>query len=652
MSTLLFGTKSLPGRQLRPASAFPAIRDPITFSVRTALDEDDGLFIGYGMFTDSLPYTMQDDYDGSTQPLTFACAVLENEWLRAEFVLDLGGRLWSLYDKAAKRDLLSNNREFLPCNLAIRNAWCAGGVEWNFARRGHDAQTCSPRFAAALKDDDGTPVLRIYEFSRDRVTPFQIDFFLPDDSRFLFARTRISNTNDHVVPMYWWSNIAVPERPGCRLIVPAMESYANAYLHGAHSLAKIPMPDGEGFDASYPCNFRNAKDHFYKIPDTHRKYETVLYEDGYGLIECSTRRLQGRKLFVWGQNTGGQRWQRKLLDKDSPNYLEIQAGLAKTQQECLPMPPKTTWEWLEAYGAIQLNPSEVFGSWENAVNAVTRKLDAMLPEAQLDEMLARTRQSIALKPAAAVHYGSGWAALEERRRGASLTHHLDFGSCGPEQQEWLELLEHGCMDDEPPRSFMVQDEWFNLLKKAVENHPQSWKIHYHLALNYFRRQDLERANAAIDASIACHRSAWNLHAKAYLRRASGHKEEVVELLLEALALRPNDTSLLKESSKTLMECQAYAPLAALMQSLDKSLRQQASVRLIDAQALAYTGHLDEAEAILDTLDVDDLPGIREGDISLAKLYVYVQCQKAARDGRTLNPSDVVVPARLDLRMST
>lgn len=652
MSTLQFGTKSLPGRRLGPASAFPAIRDPIAFSVSAALDEDDGLFIGYGMFTDSLPYSMQDNYDGPTEPLSFANAVLENEWLRAEFVLDLGGRLWSLYDKVAKRELLTNNREFRPCNLAIRDAWFAGGVEWNVARRGHDAQTCSPRFAAALKDDDGTPVLRIYEFNRDRVTPFQIDFFLPADSRFLFVRTRVSNTNNHVVPMYWWSNIAVPELPGCRLVVPAMESYANAYHQGAHALSKIPMPDGEGFDASYPCNFNNAKDHFFNIPDTRRKYETVLYQDGYGLIECSTRRLQGRKLFVWGQNTGGQRWQRKLLDKDSPNYLEIQAGLAKTQQECLPMPPNTTWEWLEAYGAIQLDPAEVSGSWQHAVNAVTQKLDAMLPESQLDELLARTRQSIALKPATVVHHGSGWAALEERRRGKSLTKHLDFGSCGPEQQEWLDLLEHGRMDDEPPQSFMVQDEWFALLKKAAKNHPQRWKIHYHLALNYFRRQDLERANAAIDASIACHRSAWNLHAKAYLRRAAGHKEEVADLLLEALALRPNDSSLLKDSSKTLMECQAYAPLAELVQGLDQSLRQRASIRLIDAKALARSGQLDEAEAILDTLNGDDLPGIREGEVSLSELYVYIQCQKAAREGRALDPRDVVVPARLDLRMST
>ncbi len=652
MSSLHFGTKSIPGRGLGPASAFPAIRDPIAFSVSTALDEDDGLFIGYGMFADSLPYSMQDDYDGPTQPLTFACAVLENQWLRAEFVLDLGGRLWSLYDKAAQRDLLSNNREFRPCNLAIRDAWFAGGVEWNVARRGHDAQTCSPRFAAALTADDGTPVLRIYEFSRDRVTPFQIDFFLPDDSHFLFARTRISNTNDHVVPMYWWSNIAVPEQPGCRLVVPAMESYANAYLNGAHSLSKLPMPDGEGFDASYPCNFPNAKDHFFKIPDTQRKFETVLYQDGYGLIECSTRRLQGRKLFVWGQGTGGQRWQRKLLDQHSPNYLEIQAGLARTQQECLPMPPRTTWEWLEAYGAIQLSPPDVFGSWPDAVNAVNRKLNAMLPEAQLDDMLARTRQSIARKPARTVHHGSGWAALEEQRRGKPLTNHLDFGTAGPEQQEWLDLLKQGRMDDAPPRSFMVQDEWLDLLKKAALNHPQSWKIHYHLALNHFRRHDLERANAAIAASIACRRTAWNLHAQAYLQRAAGRNDDVAALLLEALALRPNDTSLLKESSKTLMDCQAYAPLAALIPTLDQSLQQQATVRLINAKALAHSGRLDEAEAILDNLNADDLPGIREGETSLSALYVYIQCQKAARDGRTLDPRDVVVPARLDLRMST
>ena len=55
----------LPGSALGPAGRFPAMRPldsaPITFN----LGEDDGLFIGYGSVRAPLPYTMQDQYDGS-----------------------------------------------------------------------------------------------------------------------------------------------------------------------------------------------------------------------------------------------------------------------------------------------------------------------------------------------------------------------------------------------------------------------------------------------------------------------------------------------------------------------------------------------------------------------------------------------------------
>ena len=137
--------------------------------------------------------------------------------------------MWGLFDKVQQRELLLDNPGFLPNNLAIRNAWVAGGIEYNIGRRGHDEQTCSPRFTAVLQDSDGTPVVRFYEFVRDRAVPFQIDFYLPDKSRFLFARVAVMNIRDEVTPMYFWSNIAVPQLPGCRVIVPAFDTYANVY---------------------------------------------------------------------------------------------------------------------------------------------------------------------------------------------------------------------------------------------------------------------------------------------------------------------------------------------------------------------------------------------------------------------------------------
>ena len=147
-----------------------------------------------------------------------------------------------------KRQLFSNP-VIRPCNLAIRNAWMSGGVEWNCGIFGHHVHTCDTLFCAKTELDDGTPVLRFYEFERIRRAVVQMDFFLPEGSRFLYARMRITNPNPEVIPMYWWSNIAVPEDPDGRVITWANGSYING-----GNVSEIPIPINDGKDVSYPVN--------------------------------------------------------------------------------------------------------------------------------------------------------------------------------------------------------------------------------------------------------------------------------------------------------------------------------------------------------------------------------------------------------------
>ena len=119
-------------------------------------------------------------------------------------------------------------------------------------------------------------------------------------------------------------------------------------------MERIPVPYRDGVDITYPVHTRHAEDFFWKLRKNSRKFIGYVDENGYGLLQASTDRLQGRKLFVWGQGAGSRNWQRVLTkDGSDASYVEIQAGLAKTQYECIPMPPRTAWEWTECYGAVQ-----------------------------------------------------------------------------------------------------------------------------------------------------------------------------------------------------------------------------------------------------------------------------------------------------------
>ena len=138
-----------------------------------------------------LPYCMQDRYDTKRKMQEYPTVVLENEILRAEFLPDLGGRLYSLYDKSTGKELLFKNPVFQPANLAIRNAWFSGGIEWNIAQTGHTYTTCSPVYFARVKDLWGMDFLRMYDYERTRGIFWQIDFHLPAGSHVIYACVRI-----------------------------------------------------------------------------------------------------------------------------------------------------------------------------------------------------------------------------------------------------------------------------------------------------------------------------------------------------------------------------------------------------------------------------------------------------------------------------
>ena len=77
------------------------------------------------------PYTAFDWESRSEKPspVTYDSLVLENEYLRLEFLPELGGRIWSAYDKVAKRELFYHPTVIKPGRYNARNDWPVGNLE-------------------------------------------------------------------------------------------------------------------------------------------------------------------------------------------------------------------------------------------------------------------------------------------------------------------------------------------------------------------------------------------------------------------------------------------------------------------------------------------------------------------------------------------
>ena len=196
------------------------------------------------------------------------------------------------------------------------------------------------------------------------------------------------------------------------MVVPAESAYRYSY----DALDVVPTPAQEGPDYTYVTRIGRAADYFFHIPDGTLPWIAALDGDGKGLVQLSTPRLKGRKLFLWGMGRGGRKWQEFLSVGGQP-YLEIQAGLARTQLEHVPMPANTEWDWLEAYGLLEA-PAELVHAapWADTRAAVGAAVEQLLPRSRLEAELVRSRSFAAQPPVEIFQHGSGWGALERLRR--------------------------------------------------------------------------------------------------------------------------------------------------------------------------------------------------------------------------------------------
>ena len=615
--------------------------------------------IEYGRVASVLPYLMQDGYRRDTAEVEHQVAVLENDVLRATFLLQTGGRLWSLVHKPTDRELLHRNPVFQPANLALRSAWVAGGVEWNIGTIGHSPLTCEPLHAVVVHLPDGTPALRMYELERMRELVFQVDAWLPDGSPMLYVRVRVRNPNQHEVPVYWWSNAAVPLDDDVRVLAPAESAWQFTY---DGSVRRISVPHGDGGDLTYPARSRAASDCFFALDPDERRWVAALDASGRGLVQTSTDRLCGRKLFQWGSGPGGAHWQEWLSGPGSP-YLEIQAGLARTQLEHLPMPARSAWSWVEAYGLLEVDADAAHSSdWARAVASAGSSLESLLPRADLEATHESSRAWEDSEPDDVLRAGSGWGALERRLRESGGDDSLvlpgtPFGdeTLGDAQRPWLELMATGRMVDEgdqrAPRSYQVSDRWADRLRSS-----SGWLALLQLGVAEAGAGDLARARAAWSRSLDAQPSAWAHRNLAALAAHDGDNVSALRHYGQAVALRPRVLALVLEYLDVLLAERLADHALEVIDAVPGALRGSGRLRLAEARAALLTGDLDRCRAKLER-DIE-IPDLQEGEDLLHELWFDLHAARLAAerghpvDDRTRAEAvaTVDVPRHLDFRM--
>ena len=195
-----------------------------------------------------------------------------------------------------------------------------------------------------------------------------------------------------------------------------------------------------------------------------------------------------------------------------------------------------------------------------------------------------------------------------------------------------------------------EDEVSFIRKAAAGPDAENYYTLYHLALNYYCRNDFERAEQYLRRSLALRKSRWALHALANVFRVTGRLKECAALFRDLVRDYGTDLSLVKEAFKNFSEAGAYAEALEAYYGLPDASKVPL-VRFFYAEALAHSGNLAEAEDILLADGGIEVPDIREGENSTSAVYLYIQKEKARRLGKILRDDEIEIPFSMDLRMT-
>ncbi|MCL7497432.1 DUF5107 domain-containing protein [Streptomyces sp. MCA2] len=664
-------TLTLPAAPLGSDNPLPALRGGQDLH-RIEIPQDAGLpadmarQIGYAPLRSLLPARMRDGYGRTRRTTDLDALVIENDRLRATVLPGLGGRVHSLHHKPTDRELLYRNPVWQPAAFALNGAWFSGGIEWNIGATGHTTLSCAPLHAARVPAPDGGEMLRLWEWERLRDLPFQVDLWLPDGSDFLHVGVRIRNPHHHTVPVYWWSNTAVPEDAHTRVLAPAEEAWHFGY---ERTLRRVPVPHSDGADRTYPLRSEFPADYFYAVPDGARRWIASLDADGRGLVQTSTDTLRGRKLFLWGAGRAGRRWQQWLTEPGTDGYAEIQAGLARTQLEHVPLDAGGEFSWLEAYGPLETDPAAVHGAdWGAAREEAAARLAAVLPRAEVDAAYAAWLPYADHEPKESLATGSGWGALEAARAGLDLPGTpFDAATLGAEQEPWLTLLGTGDLPAARPvpGPALVAPAWRDLLESARPGPATD----YHLGLAQWHAGDRAQAVRSWERALGQDGGCLPLYCLAVAESVAGETGRAADRYALACAeaaraaAAPDPAArdwravlpaLAREAVPALLAAGRTDEAAQLLAGLRQTDQDDGRFRLLTAQVLLAQGRPAAAREIFDA--GFEVAGLREGDEVLGDTWYAIAERLVAGGGpvteqvRAEARSGHPLPERYDYRM--
>jgi tetratricopeptide (TPR) repeat protein len=311
------------------------------------------------------PYTLLDDIDSKIKDKTYQTLVLENKYLRVTVIPDLGGRVYSVFDKVSQREVFYKNSIVRFSPLAIRGAFFSGGVEFSFPVA-HAPTTCDKVNWDIRENKDGSASICIGGLEHISRLRWMITLTLYPDRCALAQDVFLFNPGTIPGRYHYWTNASLDADDGTEFIYPLHRARSYEFAGTASwPFARLDLiledpglPGMEGVPMwpanrmKFPVNFRWQKNMLAQVSIFGRDVEWDYFgawqhsfNHGYAHV-ANSKDVSGMKLWSWGNAPVGVVNQTALTD-DGSVYAETQCGAMETQLDFAFLDPGKTRSWRE-----------------------------------------------------------------------------------------------------------------------------------------------------------------------------------------------------------------------------------------------------------------------------------------------------------------
>jgi tetratricopeptide (TPR) repeat protein len=324
---------------------------------------------------------------------------IENEFIRALVLPEIGGRIHVLQDKTNGYDVLYNQPVIKPALVGLAGPWISGGIEFNWPQH-HRPATFMPVDFEIEEHADGSQTIWCSDHDPMARMKGMHGICLHPGRAYLELKVRAYNRTPFTQTFLWWANVATRVHEAYQSFFPPDVYYVAD--HARRSMSEYPLcqdhyygvnygerrrggtPKGEVPKQFIPPHCResqisNCKSQipgyaandlsFYANIPVPTSYMCMGSKEdffgGYdysaqaGIVHYANHHISpGKKQWTWGNHEFGYAWDRNLTDADGRGefgpYIEIMAGVyTDNQPDFSFLQPGETKSWSQYWYPIQ-----------------------------------------------------------------------------------------------------------------------------------------------------------------------------------------------------------------------------------------------------------------------------------------------------------